>query len=250
MSALSATADAFGGIVKILKKGAAHALVAVFTFLNTLLGKCTAVAVLVCVIAAAAYYADVVLVPMLVSAFGALWRRIVFYVAVRRLSARRRRWLRTQWSTACSAAQRKWGSLLFWERLALKFVAGVIVGMSLLHYLHIWSVAVYITAILPIPVFLEVYLGQKLPRIIVGFIQRQGVGKLVFDGGWRLVPQDWRSGARDFDRTMTFVIKRADRKSVDRVLERLERIRELRRKRAAEQKDESLRLERDLAALG
>lgn len=250
MDTLTFPERAYDKALSLFKKGLAWCIFHFATFLNTLLGKLCAVLMLLSVIGASAYYADIILIPMLVSVFGALWRRVVFYVAVRRLSAKRRRLLRMHWHALCGFARRKWGRLSFWGRVACKFLLGAVVGMTLLHYLHIWSVAAYITAILPIPVFIEIYLGQKLPRMLASFVQRQGIGKLVFDGGWQLIPANVRTGARRVDRVLTVFIKRTDRKSIDRAFERLERIRDLRRKRVEERQAESLRIEKEMADLG
>lgn len=249
MDVITLPERAYDTALSLFKKGLALVIFHGARFLNTLLGKLCAIAILLCLIGASAYYADIILIPMLVSVFGALWRRVVFYVAVRRLSAKRRRSLRMHWHTLCGYLRRKWGQLSFWGRVACKFLFGVAAGMTLLHYLHIWSIAAYITAILPIPVFIEIYLGQKLPRMLASFVQRQGIGKLVFDGGWHLVPVDLRTGARRVDRLMTIFIKRTDRKSIDRAFERLERLKDLRRRRLEERQAENLQLEKELATL-
>lgn len=239
-------------LVAVFKRALAWAIFHVATFLNTMVGKICAVTLLLCVMTASAYYAHIVLIPMLVSAFGALWRRVVFYIIWRRLSSNKRKWIRTHWALVCALCKRKWGALNFWGRLAARCIVVIVIGMTLLHYLHIWSIAVYISAVLPIPVFLEIYLGQKLPRILAGFVQRQGIGKLVFDGGWHLVREDWRHGAKLADRAITKVIKRPDREAwrqLSHTLDRVENIRAIREQRKRDARTDEHLLEKDLAAL-
>jgi hypothetical protein len=239
-------------LVAVFKKGLAWSIFHFVNFLNTFTGKICASVTLACLMFASVYYAHIILFPLLVSTFGALWRRVLVYIIWRKLSSRRRKWIRDHWTFVCTLCKRKWGALNFWGRLVTRCLVVVAVGMILLHYLHIWSVAVYITAIIPVPVFLEIYLGQKLPKLIVAFVQRQGLGKIVFDGGWQLVPKDWRRGAKLADRAITKVIKRPNKEAwrqLSHTLDRVENIRAIREQRKRDARTDEHLLEKDLAAL-
>lgn len=255
MDILSFPGRAYDMALSLIKKGLALVIFHGALFLNTLLGKLCAVLVLLCTIAASAYYADIILFPMLITTLGAMWRRALFYIVWRRLNSRQRRWLRAEISFYSYFLKRKWGATPFWVRVTVQLLIGIAVGMYALSYFKVWDVtaylAAYVTAIIPIPVFVEIYLGQKLPRMLAAFVQRQGVGKLVFDGGWQLVPTDWRANARYVDR-LAFKVIRRPKKGVRhwrKALDRLERMRNSRKQEEEKCQTERLRFERDLTAL-
>lgn len=240
------------GVGAYVKKAVAWLIYHLANFLNTLLGRCCALGFLLCVIAASIYWAHIILYPILISIFGALWRKILLTVVWRRLSSRKRRWIRDHAKLCSMLLKRKWGVIPFWWRVAIKCALGAAAGMLLLHWLHFWNMAAWVSAILPVPLFVEIYLGQKLPRILVAFVQRQGLGKIVFDGGWHLVPVDMRPNLKRVDRTMTKFIKRPNTEGTRRwheTLDRLERRRAYKQMLCEQQQEEKEKLERELAAL-
>lgn len=199
---ISVSAGIILSALSLIKKVLAFCIKAFALFLNTWQGKIFTVALLVSVIYGAWHFYHVALFPIIA---GAGVRRGLLFIAVAFLPSRMRKWIRDGLNDLSKLIVRKWGATTPMRRLILKLIVLSLVCMGALHYFHVTDILLQVVAILPIPVFVYVYLGEKIPRLISAFVQRQGMGKIVFDGGWQLFPLSWRVKARCL--TKRFVLR-------------------------------------------
>lgn len=200
---ISTSAGIFLSALSIFKKILALGIKTVALFLNTWQGKVFTVGLLILVIYGAWHFYHVALFPVIA---GAGARRGLLFVLVACLPSRIRKWIREQLTDLGELMKRKWGATTPMQRLMFKLAVLSIICLVALHYFHVTDILVQVAAILPIPVFVYVYLGEKIPRLISAFVQRQGMGKIVFDGGWQLFPLSWRLKLRYF--TKRFILRR------------------------------------------
>ena len=191
------------GALSIFKKILAFAIKAIALFLNTWPGKVFTVGLLVLVIYGSWHFYHVALIPIIA---GAGARRGLLFILIAFLPSRVRKWIRERLVELGDHVKRKWGATTPMRRLMLKLALLSLISIVALHYFHVTDILVQVVAILPIPVFVYVYLGEKIPRLISAFVQRQGMGKIVFDGGWQLFPLSWRLKLRYF--TKRFILRR------------------------------------------
>ena len=199
---ISASVGVLLGALSIFKKILALGIKTVALFLNTWTGKACTVVLLIAIIWAAWHFYHVALIPIIA---GAGARRGLLFILIAFLPSRVRKWVRERLVELGDHIKRKWGATTPMRRLMLKLTLLSLISIVALHYFHVTDILVQVVAILPIPVFVYVYLGEKIPRLISAFVQRQGMGKIIFDGGWQLFPLSWRLKARYW--TKRFVLR-------------------------------------------
>ncbi len=182
---ISTSAGVILGALSILKKILAFVIKAIALFLNTWQGKVFTVGLLILVMYSAWHFYKVAFFPVIM---GAGVRRLLFFILLAYLPSRARRWIREEAAELGQRLRRKWGATTPMRRFVFLLLVLSSAGTLGLHIFHETDTLKRVVAILPIPVFVYVYLGEKIPRLISAFVQRQGLGKIIFDGGWQLFP--------------------------------------------------------------
>lgn len=192
MRVLRITLGILRGAISIFKKLLAILILWFATYINTDIGKWTLLSVLAGVIYGAYHFEHIALFPVGVRVASAGVRRGILFTMTLLLTPRIRFKIYRVIDQIKRISKRKWGAFTPLKKFVIKCAVVVVVGSILLDHFHDTHILAGAISVFPIPVFITVYATEKIPALIIGFAERQGVGKLVYEGGWHLLPSQLR----------------------------------------------------------